>query len=186
MCPPGHASSRDPFTGRHTGRPLQIPLQHPLTPQKRTGTEPRPYRSIVVPSSGLMWASAPTKGVESHIGNPGQRRRAERLRRGWEEGVGIVAEIIPKVSGNLGQSLSRGLWPRQLPLHKGALACGAGGAGGHIGPPLRGHRSAQQPQAGRDRARPLREHRECRSAGRCTEGMASADQISVRNLGRRS
>ena len=96
MCPPGHASSRDPFTGRHTGRPLQIPLQHPLTPQKRTGTEPRPYRSIVVPSSGLMWASAPTKGVESHIGNPGQRRRAERLRRGWEEGVGIVAEIIPK------------------------------------------------------------------------------------------
>ena len=55
MCPPGHASSRDPFTGRHTGRPLQIPLQHPLTPQKRTGTEPRPYRSIVVPSSGLMY-----------------------------------------------------------------------------------------------------------------------------------
>ena len=96
MCPPGHASSRDPFTGRHTGRPLQIPLQHPLTPQKRTGTEPRPYRSIAVPSSGPMWASAPTKGEESHIGNPGQRRRAERLRRGWEEGVGIVAEIIPK------------------------------------------------------------------------------------------
>ena len=55
MCPPGHASSRDPFTGRHTGRPLQIPLQHPLTPQKRTGTEPRPYRSIVVPSSGPMY-----------------------------------------------------------------------------------------------------------------------------------
>ena len=23
MCPPGHASSRDPFTGRHTGRPLR-------------------------------------------------------------------------------------------------------------------------------------------------------------------
>ena len=55
MCPPGHASSRDPFTGRHTGRPLQIPLPHPLTPQKRTGTEPRPYRSIVVPSSGPMY-----------------------------------------------------------------------------------------------------------------------------------
>ena len=30
-----------------------------------------------------------------------------------------------------------------------------GAAGGHIGPPLRGHRSAQQRQAGRDRARPL-------------------------------
>ena len=82
-----------------------------------------------------MWASAPTKGVESPIDNPGQRRRAERLRRGWEEGVGIVAEIIPKVSGNLGQSLSRGLWPRQLPLHKGAFPCGGRESG-------RTHRSA--------------------------------------------
>ena len=125
MCPPGHASSRDPFTGRHTGRPLQIPLQHPLTPQKRAGTEPCPYRSIVVHSNdGPMWASAPTKGVESHIDRPGQRRRAERLRRGWEEGVGIAAESIHKVSSDLGQSLSRGLWPRQLPLHKGAFPCG--------------------------------------------------------------
>ena len=108
---------------------------------------------------------APTGRKESPIDRPGQRRRAERLRRGWEERVGIAAEIIPKVSIDLGRSLSRGLWPRQLPLCKGAFGP-AGGAGGHTGPPLHGHRSAQQPQAGRGRAR-LREHRECRSAGRC-------------------
>ena len=30
-----------------------------------------------------------------------------------------------------------------------------GAAGGHIGPPLRGHRNSQQRQTGRDRARPL-------------------------------
>ena len=96
MCPPGHASSRDPFTGRHTGRPLRSRLKPPSTTEERAGTEPRPYRSIVVPSSGPMWASAPTKGKEGCRNHPGQRRRAERLRRGWEEGVGIVAEIIPK------------------------------------------------------------------------------------------
>ena len=96
MCPPGHASSRDPFTGRHTGRPLRSRSKYPSTPEERAGTEPRPYRSIAVPSSGPMWASALTKGKEGCRNHPGQRRRAERLRRGWEEGVGIVAEIIPK------------------------------------------------------------------------------------------
>ena len=39
-------------------------------------------------------------------------------RREWAK---IEAEIIPRVSGNFGQSLSHGLWPCQLPLHKGAL-----------------------------------------------------------------
>ena len=33
------------------------------------------------------WASAPTKGKKGCRNRPGQRRRAERLRRGWEEGV---------------------------------------------------------------------------------------------------
>ena len=58
----------------------------------RRGEVTPPYGS----SSGPMWASAPTKGKEGCRNHPGQRRRAERLRRGWEEGVGIVAEIIPK------------------------------------------------------------------------------------------
>ena len=43
MCPPGHAFLRDPPTGRHAGRPLQILLQSSSTPKNRAGTEPRPY-----------------------------------------------------------------------------------------------------------------------------------------------
>ena len=43
MCPPGHAFLRDPPTGRHTGRPLQILLQPSSTPENRAGAEPRPY-----------------------------------------------------------------------------------------------------------------------------------------------
>ena len=55
---------------------------------------------------------------------PGQRRTAERLRRGWEERVKIGAEIIPKVFINAGQSLSQpaadsSLYARE-PMH-GAL-----------------------------------------------------------------
>ena len=38
--------------------------------------------------------------------------------------VRIAAEIIPKGVINAGQSLSHGLWPCQLPLHKGALGDG--------------------------------------------------------------
>ena len=61
----------------------------------------------------------------------------------------------PKVSSNLGQSLNRGI-AATAPFAQGSLwPAGDEKAGGHIGPPLRGHRSAQQRQAGRDRARPL-------------------------------
>ena len=42
MCPPGHAFLRDLPTGRHAGRPLQIPMQHPSTSGNRAGTESRP------------------------------------------------------------------------------------------------------------------------------------------------
>ena len=45
----------------------------------------------------------------------------ERLRRGWEKGVGIAAEIIPEVSSNLGQSLSRGK-AATAPFTQGSLA----------------------------------------------------------------
>ena len=115
MCPPGHASSRDPFTGRHTGRPLRIRLKYQLPPKQRAGTEPRPYRSIAVLSGGPMYLRhgfrrpnfvpkfgasvigiGPYERRGSPIDRPGQWRRAERLRRGWEEGVGIAAEIISK------------------------------------------------------------------------------------------
>ena len=73
------------------------------------------------------WSSAPTERRASHINHPSQRRTAERLRRGWEEWAGIAAEIIPEGVSNAGQSLSHGLRPCQLPLHKGAF--GDGGYG---------------------------------------------------------
>ena len=42
MCPPGHTSARDPFTGRHTGRPLQILLKPPSTLEAGLGQSPAP------------------------------------------------------------------------------------------------------------------------------------------------
>ena len=60
-----------------------------------------------VRSNGPMWSSAPTDRRGSFSNHPGQRRTAERLRRGWEERVKIGAEIIPKVFINAGQSLSQ-------------------------------------------------------------------------------
>ena len=51
MCPPGHAFLRDPPTGRHAGRPLQILLQSSSTPKNRAGTETRPY-SRRMPNAG--------------------------------------------------------------------------------------------------------------------------------------
>ena len=50
----------------------------------------------------------PLRGVEGIPNHPGQRRTAERLRRGREGWVGIGAEITPKGVINLGQSLSHG------------------------------------------------------------------------------
>ena len=44
MCPPA-PSSRDPPTGRHTGRPLQIRLQPPSTPGKPGGDRAPPLQS---------------------------------------------------------------------------------------------------------------------------------------------
>ena len=56
-----------------------------------------------------------------------------------------------------------------------------GAAGGHIGPPLRGHRSAQQRQAGRDRARPLRiDRKSCVPPDiPCTSGCSTGHQWGV-------
>ena len=155
MCPPVNGSREEVCPGRHTGRPLRFSQGSHQPREERAGTEPRPYRPTRVPSNGPMWASAPTGRKGGPIDRPGQRRRAERLRRGWEEWVGIAAEVIPKVSSNLGQSLCRGE-AATAPFAQGSLwPAGDEKAGGHIGPPLRGHRSAQQRQAGRDRARPL-------------------------------
>ena len=72
------------------------------------------------------WSSAPTGRRESPIDRPGQRRTAERLRRGREGWVGIGAEITPKGVINLGQSLSHGC-AVTAPFAQGSLW--AGGCG---------------------------------------------------------
>ena len=161
MCPPGHAFLRDPPTGRHAGRPLQILLQPSSTPKNRAGTEPRPYRSIVVRSSGPMYLRhgfrrpnfVPKFGA-SVIGiGPYEKERkfhqppgpaahsGASAPAGARKWVGIAAKIIPKVSSNLGQSLSRPLGDSSLCTREPFPAEG-GEAGGHIGPPLRGHRNS--------------------------------------------
>ena len=96
---------------------------------------PRPTgASPVVPSSGPMWASAPTGrrgGCRDHLG---QRRTAEHLRRDREERVGIGAEIIPKGAINAGQSLSHGC-AVPAPFTQGSLALrGTGDADCRVGP----------------------------------------------------
>ena len=136
MCRPGHVPLRDLFTGGHTGPPLHgvgsVPDQRELAqgeslPQ-RDGTEHAPCRGIragrcvqgggvwsprptgatlAVPSNGPMWASAPTGRSVSSGNHLGQRRTAERLRRGREGWVEIAAEITPKGASNAGQSLSQ-------------------------------------------------------------------------------
>ena len=68
----------------------------------------------------------PLRGVEGIPNHPGQRRTAERLRRGREGWVGIGAEITPKGVINLGQSLSHGC-AVTAPFAQGSLW--AGGCG---------------------------------------------------------
>ena len=99
----------------------------------------------------------------------------------------IITSIKPKTTGGDRAPPLRSTCRQSLSLPAGdSSLCtrepwpagdgGSAGCGHH--PALRKHRNSQQYQAGRDGAR-----WECRSAGRCTEGMASADQISFRNLG---
>ena len=61
---------------------------------------------------GVSHGHRPLRGDgESPINHPGQRRTAERLRRGRKGWVEIGVEIILKGAISLGQSLSHGLWP---------------------------------------------------------------------------
>ena len=83
-------------------------------------------RSFAAPAHGRTHRSAPTGRRGGSRNHPGQRRTAERLRRGWEEGVGIAAEIIPKVSSNFGQSLSHGC-AVPAPFAQGSLRGGGYG-----------------------------------------------------------
>ena len=92
----GHPALRG-ARGRHAGI---------VVPYEGTGGQ------VVVPYGWLRRAAAIA------LGSGAQRSICGAVAREW---AGNAAEITPKVSSNAGQSLSHGLWPCQLPLHKGAL-----------------------------------------------------------------
>ena len=73
------------------------------------------HAGVVVPYGWLRRAAAIAlgSGAQRSVCGADGRNRVES-----------EAEIIPKVSINFGQSLSHGLWPCQLPLHKGAFGTG--------------------------------------------------------------
>ena len=97
---------------------------------------PGERRGVVTPPYGCNTGDAkhtgrcghrPLRKGEGYINHPGQRRTAERLRRGWEGWVGIAAEITPKGAINAGQSLSQpaadsSLYTRE-PLGTGDADC---------------------------------------------------------------
>ena len=189
MCPPVGGSREGTYPGRHMGRPLQSRLQCPASPEERAGTEPRPYRATRgakqradVPKAWLL----PTKfrseiwGV-SHGHRPlrGEgKAQSTALASGAQRSVcGADARdgrrgrqrSPPKVFSNLGQSLSRGK-TATAPFAQGSL----GLRGTRRTSP--GHRSSQQPQAGRDRARPLQK------GGEYAEGWGDKRPRPVRDL----
>ena len=128
MGPSGVSSSlptgnphKGAYPGRHRGRPLRRDRRQQANPGERAGTEPRPYRS----SAGPMHLRHGPYGTKEKPHRPPWPATQSGASASRMQGMGgNAAKIIPPRSINLGQSLSRGLWPRQLPLHKGALPCG--------------------------------------------------------------
>mgnify|MGYP007079024090 CR=1 FL=1 len=148
-CPGGHIGPPLRDMGRYSepteiGRKTDLANGAGRSPPPTGGAEqdggvvvtPRPTEAPqVVLSNGPMWAKALTGRQGSCIDHPGQRRTAERLRRGREGWAGIGTEIIPKVPSNAGQSLSHGE-AVTAPFTQGSL--GDGGCGlprRSVGPP---------------------------------------------------
>ena len=71
-------------------------IEIPITPRGAGGDRAPPLPVDRGAKQRADVGIGPYERRGSPIDHPGQRRRTERLRRGWEEGVGIVAEIIPK------------------------------------------------------------------------------------------
>jgi len=107
LCVRAVGGSREgTYPGRHMGRPLQSRLQCSSALEERAGTEPRPYWSIVVHSSGPprmpastgvqqavrssgpMWSSAPTKrrGRPPRPPGPAAQSRASAAWMGGHRG----------------------------------------------------------------------------------------------------
>ena len=189
LCVRAVGGSREgTYPGQHTGRPLQSRLQYPASPVG-AGTEPRPYRAIRgakqradVPKAWLPPAKFRTEiwGV-SHGHRPlrgeGKAQSTALASSAQRSVCGADARdgrrgrqrSPPKVFSNLGQSLSRGK-AATAPFAQGSL----GLRGTRRTSP--GHRSAQQLQAGRDRARPLQK------GGEYAEGWGDERPMPVRDL----
>ena len=152
MCPPVGGSREGAYPGRHMGRPLQSRLQCPASP-------------VGVPSSGPMYLRhgfrqpnfAPKFGASvMGIGPYGEKGKPNRPP--WPAAhSGASAARMQGMGGGGGRdhpqkcsatsdNPSVAAKPRQLPLHKGALACG--GRGGHrpvIGVPSNPRRGGTEP-----------------------------------------
>ena len=103
----------------------------------RQSWSPRPTEAtLVVPSSGPMWASAPTERRGGSRNHPGQRRTAERLRCGREEMGGNCGRDHPQRDQQrrtIPQS-----WPSAMPapFTQGSLRDGGYGSPRRpVGPP---------------------------------------------------
>ena len=127
MCPPA-PSSRDPPTGRHTGRPLQIQLQPSSTPENRAGAEPRPYSrrtpKTASRSTRPPQTSSPTTQNALHdrrhpAPRPNAKNTPVRLRTGVSKGG-----LGPLWSFQGGPGGKTGLPPQT----SAAFAVGKGGA----------------------------------------------------------
>ena len=138
MCPPVNGSREEVCPGRHMGRPLQIQLKPPSTPGGAGGDRAPPlpvYRGVqqraVVPKAwppptkfrSEIWSAVIGIGPYGEKGKPhrppwpAEQSICASGHKGW---VGHAAEIIPKVSSNLGQSFNRGI-AATAPFAQGSL-----------------------------------------------------------------
>ena len=152
MCRPLGESHEEACPGGHIGPPLRDGgafrtngywCRTTPFPAGRDGARPLPgeseqcglRRGEVTPpygsTNGPMWASAPTDRRGSYIDHLGQRRTAERLRRGCEGMGGNRGRDHPQ-RGQQFRAIPQSPFRRQLPLHKGAL--GTGDADCRVGP----------------------------------------------------
>ena len=168
----------------------------------RQSWSPRPTEAtLVVRSEGPMWSSAPTERRGGFRNHPGQRRAAKRLRQRMGGRGGNRSRDHPQ----------RGQQRRTIPqsrMRRDSSLCtrepwgrGCGSPRRPVGPPrnyngflsFRGAERRGNPfpftmdgGSGRRVVGPYGRSTEVPATGRCTQGMASANQISCRNLGRQS
>ena len=132
------------------------------------GRSPAPTELPGVPSSGPMYLRHDLRpyGEKGTPNRPSGSAAQSGASAAWMGGMGGHRGKCPATSDNPSVAAK----PRQLPLHKGAFGLRG------TGRTSLGHRSSQQPQAGRDRARPLQK------GGEYAEGWGDERPMPVRDL----